>query len=66
MTINNRYPAAGKQTVLDLSFTINVDASSGDTIVLSFDTSNQLYPMFANDLENQGTNGLTYRYLDCR
>jgi hypothetical protein len=50
MTINNRYPAAGRQTVLDLTFTIDVNAVSGNTIVLSFDTSNQLYTMFANDL----------------
>jgi hypothetical protein len=66
MTINNRYPAAGRQTVLDLSFTIDVDADSGDQLVFSFDTSNLLYQMFANDLEGQGTNGATYRYLDCR
>lgn len=50
MTINNRYPAAGRQTVLDLTFSINVNAVSSNTIVLSFDTSNLLYAMFANDL----------------
>lgn len=29
-TLSNRYPAAGKQTVLDLSFSIDVDLSIGD------------------------------------
>jgi len=66
LTINNRYPAAGRQTVLDLTFTVNVDVSPGSKLVVSFDTSNLLYQMFANDLEGQGTNGNTYRYLDCR
>lgn len=51
LTINNRYKAAGKRTVLDLSFTIDVDANTGDKLVFSFDTSNLLYQMFANDLE---------------
>lgn len=30
LTITNRYKAAGRQTVLDLSFNCNIDAYSGD------------------------------------
>lgn len=66
LTIKNRYTAAGKQTVLDLYWTSNVDISAGHSIVVSFDTNNLLNQMFANDLENAGTSGATYRYLDCR
>lgn len=66
LTINNRYTAAGRQTVLDLSWTSNVDISSGQKLVVTFDTNNLLYNMFANDLEGVGTSGPAYRYLDCR
>jgi hypothetical protein len=66
LNINNRYTAAGKQTVLDLSWSSNIDISSGQTLVVSFDTHNLLNQMFANDLEGVGANGATYRYLDCR
>lgn len=50
LTIKNRYTAAGKQTVLDLYWTSNVDVNSGSSLVVSFDTNNLLYQMFANDL----------------
>lgn len=50
LTINNRYKAAGRQTVLDLQWSSNINAGSGDKLVVSFDTSNLLYQMFANDL----------------
>lgn len=66
LTIKNRYTAAGRQTVLDLSWVTNVDLNTGHSIVVTFDTHNLLYQMFANDLEGVGTNGATYRYLDCR
>ncbi len=65
MTIVNRYKAAGRQTVLDLFFTIDLDVAAGSDLVIRFDTNNQLYQMFADDLEGEGTNGATYRYLDC-
>lgn len=66
LTINNRYPAAGKATVMDLSIYNNIDIDNGTSVMtVTFDTHNLLYPMFANDLENLGTNGTTYRYLDC-
>lgn len=50
LTINNRYTAAGRQTVLDLSWTSNIDIYSGYTLVVSFDTHNLFNQMFANDL----------------
>jgi hypothetical protein len=66
ITIKNRYTAAGKPTVLDLFWVSNIDIYPGYTLVVNFDTNNLLYQMFANDLEGVGTNGATYRYLDCR
>lgn len=66
LTIKNRYTAAARQTVLDLSWTNNIDISSTSKLVITFDTHNLLYPMFANDVEGTGANGATYRYLDCR
>jgi hypothetical protein len=66
MTITNRYKAAGRLTMLDLQFTVDVDVPAGTSqLVFTFDTNNLLNDMFANDLEGFGTNGLTYRYLDC-
>jgi hypothetical protein len=50
ITINNRYTAAGKQTVLDLSWTSNIDIYAGYTLTVTFDTNSLLYQMFANDL----------------
>ena len=66
LTINNHYPAAGRQTVLDLSFNGDTDATSGNEVVISFGTSNLLYSMFEDDLEGDGTSDGSYRYLDCR
>ncbi|CAM6005529.1 unnamed protein product [Sphagnum balticum] len=66
ITITNRYQAAGRQTVMDIMFTINVNISVGCKIVVSFDSSNLLNQMFAVDLEGTGpATGETYRYLDC-
>ena len=65
LTISNRYKAAGRQTMLDFSFTVDVNLGSTDSIVFSFDTSNLLKQMFPNDVEgNAGAE--TYRNLDCR
>lgn len=50
LTITNRYPAAARQTVIDLQWTSNINANPGDKLVVSFDTSNLLYQMFANDV----------------
>ncbi len=50
ITIKNRYTAAGKQTVLDLFWVSNIDIVPGYKLVVSFDTSNLLNQMFANDL----------------
>lgn len=66
LAIKNRYTAANRQTVLDLSWTNNIDISASSKIVITFDTHNLLYTMFADDVEGAGTNGATYRYLDCR
>ena len=59
LTINNRYPAAGRQTLLDLSFSGDTDAVSGNDIVISFPTSNLLNSMFEDDLEGDGTTNAT-------
>jgi hypothetical protein len=66
MTIANRYTAAGRQTMLDMQFTVDVDLGTSSTVVFTFDTSNLLTKMFENDLEGAGTAGQAYRYLDCR
>lgn len=66
LTIKNRYTAAGRPTVLDLSWSSDVNIGPGNTLTVTFDTSNRLSQMFANDLEGVGTGGATYRYLDCR
>ena len=50
MTINNRYKAAGRSTVIDLLFSVDANVPSGSQLVLSFATNNLLYDMFANDL----------------
>jgi len=50
LTVNNRYPAAGRLTMLDLLFTVNVNVVVGSQIVFTFDTNNLLNQMFANDL----------------
>ena len=50
LTINNRYRAAGRNTALDFTFTSNIDIASGSTLVVSFNTHNLLFSMFANDL----------------
>jgi len=66
MTITNRYKAAGRLTMLDLRFDVDVDVpATTSQLVFTFDTNNLLNDMFANDLEGAGTNGATYRYLDC-
>jgi hypothetical protein len=31
-TLNNRYPAAGRQTVLELTFNVDIDLASNDEI----------------------------------
>lgn len=46
LTVTNRYRAAGRQTVIDLLFTVNVDLAAGSEIVVRFDTHNLLYQMF--------------------
>jgi len=52
--------------MLHLQFIVNVDVPAGTSqLVFTFDTNNLLTDMFANDLEGVGTNGSTYRYLDC-
>lgn len=66
MTITNRYPAAGRQTMLDLSVSVDVNLDSNSEMVFTFDTNNLLNNMFENDLEGDGTASRTYRYLDCR
>jgi len=48
--LKNPYPAAGQQTVLDLTFAVDIDLSVNDEIELTFDTNNLLYDMFETDL----------------
>ena len=66
MTITNRYKAAGRQTMLDMSFIVDVDLGTSSEVVFTFDTNNLLNDMFENDLEGTGVGTATYRYLDCR
>ena len=66
MTIVNRYPAAGRKTVLDFQFGVDIDAYSGDELEFTFDTNNLLEDMFSNDLEDEAVSGETYKFLDCR
>ena len=66
MTITNRYKAAGRQTMLDMSFVVDVDLGTSSEVVFTFDTNNLLNDMFENDLEGTGVGTATYRYLDCR
>jgi hypothetical protein len=48
--LTNRYPAAGRMTMLDLQFEVDIDLSAGDEIELTFDTNNLLLDMFEPDL----------------
>lgn len=66
MTITNRYKAAGRQTMLDMQFLVNVNLNSNSEIVFTFDTNNLLTDMFEDDLEGTGKGSDTYRYLDCK
>lgn len=64
-TLGNKYTAAGKQTMLTLTFTVDVDAVPGDEISVTFSSNSLLYNMFPNDVEGVD-NTLGYKYLDCR
>ena len=66
MTVVNRYKAAGRQTMLEFQFTVDVDLITTDSITFSFDTNNLLKQMFPNDLEGTAVGSDAYRYLDCR
>ena len=46
MTITNRYPAAGRQTMLDMSFLVDVNLGTSSEVVFTFDTHNLLNDMF--------------------
>jgi hypothetical protein len=50
LTVTNRYLAAGRQTMLDLYFSIDYDLPAGADIVIKFDTSNLLAQMFQDEL----------------
>lgn len=50
VAFSNRYTAAGKQTMLLISFSVDADAVAGDEISITFSTHSLLYNMFPVDL----------------
>ena len=66
LTINNRYPAAGRKTMLEFSFLLDVAVGTNDWMEFTFDTNNLIDDMFANDLEDQPVDGEDFKVLDCR
>ena len=45
-TLSNPYPAAGRQTILDMQFSVNIDLAAADQLSFTFPTNNLLYDMF--------------------
>ena len=66
LTINNRYPAAGRKTMLEFSFMMDVQVNTNDWMEFTFDTNNLIDDMFANDLEDQAVDGEEFKVMDCR